>query len=300
MSVASLTRLLNGQGVKFPRWKTVAGLIHVCRHALAGTGVNPDVEIGSIESWHTRWKHLNDLHLGNTDEYPTVLDEEGPQSVDGFVGSSTHGQPIGHVPRHASDGRLCSTLDEIRFRRWFGCRGTELLDWVERGQPLANFELGILLTLRGLLADGAVFLKKAASLDPRLALQLMLNPADKLYGRIPSDICHRVGTGYALEGRTEVAQQWHSYARSLNGIPMIGILSPPGRHAVLTDILEPVRHAPLDPNEVLQIDIAYHEVYDWTPEPQGDCEILPMPLSAAEESKVVETSVTLRSASQAK
>lgn len=296
MSQASLTRLLKGQGVKFPRWKTVAGFIHVCREALTKTGVNPDVEIGSIESWYARWKYLNDLHLGNTDENSRVLDDEGPSAGHDFAGSAASGRLIGHVPRHASDGRLCSTLDEILFKRWFGYRGTELLVWLEREQPLAAFELGVLLTLSGMRAEGALFLERAGSLDPRLTLHLMLNPTDKLYGRIPSDICHRVGTGYAYEGSTDIAQQWHSYARSLNGIPMIGILSSPGRHAVPADVLDlaPVRHAPLDPNEVIEIDMAYHEVYDWTPEPKEDCEILPMPLPAEKEAGVGENSVVLQ------
>ncbi|MEV4176479.1 hypothetical protein [Nonomuraea sp. NPDC049709] len=246
--------------------------------------MSPDAEIGTLESWHASWKHLNDLHLGNADEGPaTVLGDEDSRAGHGSAGPDVHGQPVGHVPRHASDGRLWSTLDEILFRRWFGYRGTELLDWAERGQPLAAFELGILLTLRGLPAEGSLFLERAASLDPRFTLNLRLGPVGKLYGRIPSDICRRVGIGYAYEGRSGVAQQWHSYARSLNGIPMIGILSPPGRHVVPADVLDlqPVRHAPLDPNEVFQVDTAYHEFYDWTPESSGDREILPMPLPAA-------------------
>ncbi|GAA3710888.1 hypothetical protein GCM10022224_090420 [Nonomuraea antimicrobica] len=301
MSGPSLTRLLKGQGVRFPRWKTVAGFVHVCRDTLAETGVDPDVEIGSIGSWHTYWKQLNDLHLGNADECPAVLDNEDAGAGRDVAGPNIHGQPISHVPRHASDGRLCSALDEILFKRWLGYRGTELLDWVEKRKALPTFELGILLTLRG-QSEGSIFLERAASLDSRLTLNLTLNPPDKLYGRIPSDICHRVGTGYAYEGQADLAQQWHAYARSLNGIPMIGILSPPGRHAVPADVLDlqPVRHAPLDPNKVLQIDTAYHEVYDWTPEPKGDCEILPMPPPPAEETGTAEISVALQSSSQRK
>ncbi|MFI9559805.1 hypothetical protein [Nonomuraea endophytica] len=279
MSAASLTRLMKGQGVKFPRWKTVAGFIHVCRHALVRTGVNPDIEIGPINAWHVRWKYLNDLHLGNIHEASVAPDESGSPAGLVLSDSKAHASHIGHVPKHASDLRLWSTLDEILIQRWFGRRGTELLDWAHRGQPLAIFELGILLTLRGLLAEGSQSLRQAASLDPRLGLSLSLKPDEQLYGRIPSDICRRVGIGYAYEGLTEVAQQWHSYARSLNGIPMIGILEPPGRHVIPADILDlqPVRHSPLDPNEVLQIDTVYHKVYAWTPEVKDDHEILPMP-----------------------
>ncbi|MFG6196297.1 hypothetical protein [Nonomuraea sp. JJY05] len=95
-------------------------------------------------------------------------------------------------------------------------------------------------------------------MDSRLTLNLRLNSVDELYGRIPSDIYHRVGIGYVYEGLADVTHQWHSYARSLNGIPMIGILLLPGRYAVPIDVpdLQPVRHAPLGPNEVLQIDMA--------------------------------------------
>ncbi|MER7504796.1 hypothetical protein AB0L05_28930 [Nonomuraea pusilla] len=289
MSVATLTRLLKGQNVRFPRWKTVADFIQVCRETLARTGVGPDAEIGTIEAWHTRWKHLNDLHVGNVNEPPAAPgDDPYAQADSALSGNQAHDQ-VSYVPRHASDSRLCSTLDKILIQRWFGRRGTDLLDWAHRGQPLATFELGILLILRrGLLLDGSEFLRQAASLDPRLTLSIRLNPEDKLYGRIPSDICHRVGSGYAYEGLAEVAQQWHNYSRSLNGIPMIGILTPSGRHVVPADVLDlqPVRHSPLDPNEVLQIDTVYHEVYAWTPEPKEDHEILPMPLPPLADTEV--------------
>ncbi|NBE93259.1 hypothetical protein FE391_10460 [Nonomuraea sp. KC401] len=300
MSVASITRLLNSKGVGFPRWKTVADFVQVCREALSDTGVNPDTEIGTMELWHTIWKQLNDVHLGNAEMHSIVLDGEDLSTDLDSAESRVHGRSIGHVPRHASDGRLCSTLDEILFKRWFGYRGTELLDWAERGQPLAAFELGILLTLRGLLPEGSLFVRRAASLDPRLELNLRLDPADKLYGRIPSDICHRVGIGYAYEGLTDAAQEWHDYARSLNGIPMIGVLSPPGRHAVPADVLDlqPVRHAPLDPNEVLEVDTAYHEVYGWTPEPKEDREILSMPLSPLSDAELFMSSAPEQHSSQ--
>ncbi|TKK89750.1 hypothetical protein FDA94_07600 [Herbidospora galbida] len=268
MSNATLTRLLKGQCVRFPRWRTVANFIRVCRDSLESTDVNADVEIGTLEEWHARWKHLNDLHLGNA---TAAIGQSA--SVNGLSAESQ----VAYVPRHASDSRLLATYEHIRVNRWFGPRGAELLDWAKRGQPLAAFELGILLLLRGLRTEGSESLQQAAGLDDRLQLTLRLREDEQLYGRIPSDICRRVGIGYAFAGSTNVARQWHEYARSLNGIPMIGILEPPGRHAMIDDVIASVRHSPLDPGEVLHIDAVYHGVYAWTPESEEEHEILPMP-----------------------
>ncbi|MEU8202001.1 hypothetical protein [Streptosporangium sp. NPDC049046] len=243
------------------------------------TGIDPDEALGTMADWHQRY--CSYLHNGaprQADEEAVVDRAAGKTlssasepnasagSIDQSVGNTTGSTASAGTGLGSSKS---DSPERKRMLTWFGPRGVDLLGWADKQQALAAFELGVLLLNAGSLAEGGEFLRQAAQRDPRLALKVSLRQGAYLYGKIPKDICRRVAVGYSWCGLDEMSRQWQRYAQSLDGIPVIGVLSPLGRHAVMDDVLElnPTRHAPLEPNQVQQIDIAYCEVYTSLPEP---------------------------------
>ena len=222
--------------------------MYACRKALEQTGIDPDEALGTMADWHQRY--CSYLHNGA----PRQVDEEAAvdHAADKTLSStSTYNASTGSIGQFVDNaaGGAASTgtgygfsrsnsPDRSRMLKWFGPRGVDLLDWTDKQQALAAFELGVLLLNGGFLAEGGEFLRQAAQRDPRLALRVNLRQGAYLYGKIPKDICRRVAVGYSWQGLDETARQWRRYAQGLDGIPVIGVLSPLGRHAVMDDVLE--------------------------------------------------------------
>ncbi|MEV0974811.1 hypothetical protein [Microtetraspora glauca] len=272
MSKTAVHDILNGLRLTPLRWETVSSLVHACRKALEQTGIDPDEALGTVADWHQRY--CSYLHNGAPQQEAAEAGDLPTGAISPVLTPDTRVQDIESRTRvttaEAGSGVSRShSPDRSRMLMWFGPRGAELLDWAGERQALAAFELGVLLLNKGSLAEGGEFLRQAAQLDPRLTLKVNLRQGAHLYGKIPKDICRRVAVGYSWRGLEVNARQWRHYAQDLDGIPVVGVLSPVGRHAVADDVLElnPTRHAPLDPNEVQQIDIAYCEVYTSLPEP---------------------------------
>ncbi|MFE3454958.1 hypothetical protein ACFXJ8_39150 [Nonomuraea sp. NPDC059194] len=150
-----------------------------------------------------------------------------------------------------------------RMTEWFGPRGTQLAYDADADDPLATFELGILLVNWGSISEGGELLRRAGQLDERLVLETgLFRPNDLLYGKVVQHVFSRVASEYEAAGLLQKADRWDRIARSYAGTKeAIALLAAPsGRHACVA------QHVSLDPVQVSSIKSVYWRSYALNPD----------------------------------